>query len=496
METAPPGDASFNQPIRYDSAQDVLVDFGDGSDAHVSAQALDAMGAAYYTILAPEITSVTDEVLGDSDTTSVSSGTVSNTPISESADVTVSVDGTSMTVIYVTESPPDSDTTPGTEEAHVNTDTGEVVTGTSSSGTGSGIQVSYTYTDWTPAFDQLNQDEVDVATLSNARLNKSGIGDADELTAWASGNGIHVPFVGANAADYSSDRDYRKDMHQIAGYVPSADVSFTAHKTSDDLAAYIAGLLVTQRVWEDPSMEGRGFSGLSVNGGFNTAMIGDPETSDTFEGGMSTANSEHVGPMNVLENVQGTWVLSNDLTTLGASSEYRYLDVRRTESFVEEKATAALVSLSLDTQIPFNKRGRVMIHNELLNTLERYNTVGVYDPNSTTESTSGSDSDSDSGSGSGSDSDSDSETDSDITTATDKTSLRSKQLLKPKAANRSGPYSNLQINVPPADEIDATRRDNRIWGVIDITYRINGSVHRFELDIQTRTRSPDTTQTA
>ena len=474
-----PTNVAYNEQLIYRKASDVANDLGDGSDAHAAAQALDAMGTSQYRYIVVEQTSVSGEVIGDSDTATTSSGSVQNAPISGDEDVSVSLDGSALTTVYTTDSPPDANETPATGEAYVNTDTGEVVTSDSTSGTGAGIEVDYAYNDWTSAFAALDAEELDLATMANVHADASYIGDMDAIVTWGASNYVHATFATENGANYADDQAFLDAAQPVAAYAPSADASMTAHKASDDVASYVVGGMATQYVWADPSMEEGGYPGLSADS-IDKTLIGDPETTGTFEGGQAQSDgTEHQGAMNVLENVAGTWVLSNDLTTVGNSSAYKYLDRRRTEGFVKRKATAALVSLALRQDIPFNKRGKVLIENALRNVLGRYSTSTYSDrknrnrQRTVTERTKDIQ-----------------QSDSQSLNATVRSPLpKSGSRRSGSAYPRRGPYQELQIDVPPADQIDQSLRDNRIWGIITVTYVLNGSVHRFELDIEQRTQA-------
>jgi len=332
-------------------------------------------------------------------------------------DTTVVLDGNSQNVTAVTASPPDADGSPPSGEAYVNFDTGEVVTGDASSGSGSGIEVTYHDLSWTDAFTNISGDETDLTFLANRFITVEDIGDVDELVTWGSGNYTFTIGAVDNGNNYSSDDAYRQAAQDVSSYLVSSDLALWAHKSSDDVAAAVTGWFATQRPWQDPT-----FAEIDVSSDdIRLAEVGDPETSSTFEGG----DSNGAGPLNVLVRRQGTLVSSNDLTTAGAGSNYRYLDVRRTEGFVASEAKDSLIGLALqnsDGGIPFNDTGQVMIQNALIDRLSRYD--------------------------------------------------------YPR-----GPYTNLNIVVPSADELTQSQRANRIWGDIDVAYRVAGNVHRFRVRI-------------
>lgn len=417
-EDEPP--VGFNQPQEYRDSSNVAQDFGEGSGAHIASQQMEAAGTRQWEVVCLEETEHT-EVIGDSSSSAVSQGSVSNTPVAGSFDVQVSLDGESQNVEAVTATPVDSDGSPSSGEAYFHYDTGEVVTGDESSGTGTGIEVTYHSLSWQDTFRNIQGSETDLCLLADVHIGKSNIGDADELATWGAGN--YTFFVGAvqDGSEYATDDEYRQAAQEISSYLTSSDIALWAHKSPDDVAAAITGWLATHRPWHDPTNAEIGVTSDPIR----RAEIGNPETQGTFEGGTA---EDGAGPLNVLMRRQGVLVSSNDLTTAGSGSNYRYLDVRRTEGFVASEAEDALIGLALansDKGIPFNTAGQTMISNVLTNRLSRYDYA-------------------------------------------------------------RGPYTDLNVVVPPAEELSQDQRANRIWGEIEVEYRINGNVHRFRVQINAR----------
>lgn len=409
----------FNTPEDYRDSSNVVDDFSENSNAAVASQQLESAGTESWKVVCLEETEQT-EVVGDSASNSTSSGSVSNAPITGQFDVQVSLDGTSQNVTAVTATPPDSDDSPSSGEAYVNYDTGEVVTGDSSSGTGAGIEVTYHSLSWSDTFANIQGTESDLAFLANRFITVEDIGDVDQLVTWGSGNYTFTVGAVDNGNNYESDDAYRTAAQEVSSYLTSSDLALWAHKSGDDVAAALTGWLATHRPWHDPTFAEIGVS----SDGIRLAEVGDPESANTFEGG----NENNSGPINVLVRRQGVLVSSNDLTTAGGGSNYRYLDVRRTEGFVASEAEDALIGLALqnaDKGIPFNNTGQTMIDNALVDRLSRYD--------------------------------------------------------YPR-----GPYTDLNIIVPKAENLTQDQRANRIWGDIEVEYRINGNVHRFRVRIAAR----------
>lgn len=412
-------DIGFNTPEEYRDSAQVANDFGENSDAHIASQQLESEGTKEWHVVCLEETEHT-EVVAQSDKNSVNQGKVSNTPVTGNFEVEVTLDGKPQDVTPVAVAPPGSNNSPSSGEAFFNYDTGQVVTGDKSSGKGTGIEVTYHTTSFSDAFGNIPSDKFDLAFLANRHLDVADIGDADELITWGAGNYTFIVGATQNGNNYSDDDAFRRAAQKVSSYLVSSDFAMWAHKSADDVAAAVTGWLAIHRPWSDPTFAQIGVQSDNIR----LSEVGAPGETETFEGG----NQNGVGPMNVLVHRQGTLVSSNDLTTAGAGSNYRYLDVRRTEGFVIGEAEDALVGLALrkaDVGIPFNKEGQTMIDNTLTQTLSQYEYA-------------------------------------------------------------QGPYTDLDIVVPPATTLTQEQRANRIWGDIEISFRLNGNVHRFKVRIAAR----------
>lgn len=414
----------YNSPTRYNSPSDVADDIGQDSDAHVASQMLDTRGVYDWKVVVLEETETT-EVLGDSASTSTTTGTTSTAPLAGNFLPTVSVDGTQQTTEAVTATPPGSNTTPDSGEAYVNMDTGEVVTGDSTSGTGAGIEVTYHTLSWAEAFSNVDHYSTDIAILADVRAGREHIGDLDQLVSWGVAEYITVPFAVQNGANFATQDEARQAGTEVAAYVSSGNTPGVAHRSSDDVGASVAGLMATEQTWADPSVNGRGFPSVSQPSSYDDVQVGDPETSGTFEGGASGSGwlSEGAGPLNVLHPTQtgSTLVLSNDLSTAGSGSTYQYVDVFRTEGLADHEVKSGLEGLLLETNVNFTETGRLQINNKVDEVLAEYE-------------------------------------------------------------GDEGAYNDLEVTVPSVDALGSDQRGNRIWGPIGVQYRINGSVHRFTVN--------------
>lgn len=346
-ETAPSG-ASFGEPERYTAASDVSNDFGEDTDVHNASQVLESKGAAYWYVLVLEAVEYADESVDDGET-------VDNTPILGDHDVSTA---NGDPIEYSTEDPP---TASEDDAVAINTETGEVALGANVTG-----PVDLTY--YSADFGNLDHFTEDVNRLGMAdrRMAKEHIGVLDAANSWASANDVGMVAAGPNGDTYADDSTAMDVYHAVFGYVQSGDLMAIAHKSSDDWAAEVLGILATKDPWFDP-FYAEVEQGTSY---YRKKLIGDPSTSGTFEGG-DDANQE--GPVNVIINKAGTDVLSNSLTTAGSASDYQYFDIARTETFIAAEIERALTSARLrNDQIPFTEDGQDIIENVINDAVMEY----------------------------------------------------------------------------------------------------------------------------
>ncbi|WP_327054007.1 hypothetical protein [Halomicrococcus gelatinilyticus] len=411
----------FDNAKRYSNPTDVASDFGDGSDVHVASQALSQMGVESWVAATADEKTVSGELLGG-DASSTSTGTISNVPLHDDLSVvSVYVDGKQKTVVPKTSSPPDADGSPATDEAFVNFDTGEVVTGESTSGSGSGIEADYHYLDWTSLEAELEPLGLDLFVLADTHCERQHVGNLDELVTFAGSVDGAVVGAHANGATATDDAEALATAHDVAGAVPSGDLLMVAHKSSEDVAAYIAGQLGVNPAWFDPFWDGEGYPFDTEL--YRRSLVGDPGTSGTFEGG----DTDGSGPSNAIISVDGTLVLSNSLTTDGASSDYQYFDIGRTEAFVASEVEEALKSLRLDNdQIPFTKDGRSQILGAIRGRLQQY--VG----------------------------------------------------------SNNAPLSDLEVSAPTIDQLSDADKANRVFSGITVEGTLASNVHEFGVELNVR----------
>jgi|GEM_PF-3569980 len=414
--------AGFNTVKSYTSASDVESDFGANSDVHTASQALAEMGVESWSVIVAEEKTVTDEVVGSSDSSAVTNGTVANTPMHDDDSVIdVTVDGgSSLTKNFTTDDP--SSKSPAAGECYINTDTGEVESGDASSGSGNGIEVDYHYLDWSPVKTEIEPQGFDLVFLADTYFDVPGYGNLDEVVTWASSNDAGVVGASVNGDNESTEQDAMDIAHEVGGAVSSGYYMQVAHKSTDDVAAYIVGQLGVNEAWFDPFWDGDGYP-FATNY-YSRANVGDPASAGTFEGG-DASNQE--GATNVVISVDGTKVLSNSLTTAGSSSNYQFFDVARTESFVASEIENALTSLRLSSdQIPYTSQGRSAIIGAIQGQLQEY------------------------------------------------------------VSGQGAPLSELDITAPTIDQISDSDKANRVFPNISVTGTLAGNVHEFGVDLNVK----------
>lgn len=420
--TAAPN-AGFNNATPYSSPGDVEDDFGAGSDVLTASEALAEMGVEeWYAVQAEEL-AITGEVIGDSDTSSVDSGTVQNTPMHDDpSTVTIYLDGTELTATPKTVSPPDANESPEAGEAFYNTDTGEIVTGDTSGGSSSGIEVDYNYLDWGSVKTAIQSLGLDVFTLADTQFGRAGVGNLSELVSYADSVDGAVVGASVNGNDVSSEQEAMDIAHEVGGYVPSGSYLQIAHKSGEDVASYVAGQLGVNRPWFDPFWDGDGYPFATEY--YSRSLVGDPGSAGTFEGG---DQANQAGATNVIISVDGTQVLSNSLTTAGVSSNYRYFDVGRTESFIASEVQNALKSLRLKSdQIPYTQQGRSLVLGTIRGELQEY------------------------------------------------------------VNGRGSPLSSVKVTAPTIDQITDTDKANRTFPNLTVEGTLAGNVHEFSVALNIR----------
>lgn len=446
-------DPDYNEPRVYDSSASVEGDFGSQSDVYAASEEIEALGADQWWVVMLETTEHS-EVLGSSDTESISEGTVSTTPIRGGVgNITVTLDGTELDPVPVTASPP---TQPEASEAAINFDTGEVHTGESSSGADQGIEVTYETLSWDAAKPEMTAGDFDLAVLADTHADRSYIGELDDLVQWGETEDVSMVVAYDNGDNYADDQEALNAAHDIGAYVPSGNVLPIAHKASDDVASAVCGRLATKEPWFNPYLDGSADYTFSMSQ-YRRSLIGGPEQPGTFEGG----NADGEGPTNVLHTEMGVQILSNSISTAGESSNYQFFDVSRTESFIVRETKLALRSLRLrrDT-IPFAPVGKTLIENALRKTLNPYvaasgRALSQQEIRQLRQSLQNGDGSSDS------------------------------PVPTTRATNSEAnvPLSQLEIHVPQYDELSQQARANRSWEGIQITAQLAGNAHTFSVEL-------------
>lgn len=448
-------DPLYNQPKAFTTSEQVAAEWGENSDAATAASKIDAKGVEAWWVVMADTDSYDAELIADSDTTSVQTGTVANTPIRGGVDnITVMLDGDEQTVVPTVESPPQ---TPDSGEVAINFDTGELATGDSSSGAGTGIEVTYETLHWQALETELAAHSLDLAVFADVHADKSYIGDLDELLAFAESESMSVVAAYENGGTYASHEAAMDAYHDIGSYLPSKAFLPLGHMSSSDVAAEQAGRLAVKQPWFDPMWDA-GANYSFATSYFREALIGEPGKPQTFEGG----DADETGPVNVFKSEAGVTLLSNSLTTAGAGSNYQYFDVFRSETFIAEEVENALTQLRMrNEQIPFAPNGRTLIRDAIQSRLRQYVTSGQVqqiqlDRKSEEEEEEGDQSE-------------------------------QREVQSQTATRRAGaPLSDLQIRVPSHRELAQTNRQNRVWSGIRIEGTLASNAHTFgvTLDVQ------------
>ena len=406
-ETEPPN-AAFGESNRYQDSSQVAEDYGEGSDVHVASEAIQEMGAENWRVMVAQEQTVSAETVNDGETLA-NTPVYGDTPVSSAGDETIE---------FTTGLP--SDENPEAGVVLINPATGEVAIGDSTS-----VDLDYSYVEW--PFAQIPND-VDVIGFADTGITRQHYGDLSELDTYATGAGQAVVAAYEDGREYADEDEALAMMQDVGSAVPSNSLLTIAHKSSADVGSYVLGLEAVQqpwlsKMWDDAPQ-------IPVNTDYYSgAIIGDPATPGTLEGGISASaasndQEEGMGATNVLISVAGVQVVSNWQTTAGPGSPYQYFDIYRTEQFARSEIQRAIRTLKLNNdQIPFAPVGRTIIESGLSEVFDNV-TGGVEDP-----------------------------------------------------------FASVDVRVPQWDELTEEQRANRRWEGIDIDARLTGDVHQFGITL-------------
>lgn len=347
-----PNNASFGELNRYASAGAVADDYGADTDAATAADALAQMGASYWYVLAVEAVEQTEE-LADGSTTELT-----ETPVLGTPEPTTGGDES----IGFTTGLGEASNLDESDDVVINTSSGEAY-----QNTGSPLQLTY-YTADFGSFEKLANNGINRMGVGNRKFGVENIGVLDEMVSFASSAEIGVVAAGIDGREAVDDDTALTEYQETFSFVPSGDLLAVAHKSADAVESYILGQLAINDPWFDPFYDGDGYPFATDY--YERALVGDPATPGTFEGGTTEAEN---GNVNVVISKGGTQVLSNSITTAGASSNYQFFDVARTQDFLAAEVRRALTSLRLSQdQIPFTAKGRAQIQNVIQDTVSQY----------------------------------------------------------------------------------------------------------------------------
>ncbi len=397
-DSSPPS-AELGVAERYSDSGTVADDYGDTSKVAISSSAVQEMGVSEWYVLVLEEIAVTGESLSDN-----GMGTLKNFPILGEPEPSVATGEIS----YVAGTP-DNTITTGVE---LNPDTGDYYNAES------GNTIDYSYADWGGLTDAFKGLGINLPIMADKKYDVKDVGTLDEIVGWADKNRAATIAPSVNGALYQDEQKPLSIAHEVNGYVPNGNCLGVAHKSSADVGAYIAGQASVNDPWFDVFYDGDGYPFDTEY--YRAVNVGDPGTPETFEGG----DENSAGPTNVIINKAGINVLSNSLSTAGASSSYAFWDIKRTQNYAEAQIETALDGLRLgEDRIPFTEEGRLLIQSALGGAFTGL-VGGVNDP-----------------------------------------------------------FSEVNINVPPVESLTQSNKANRVYEGITVDATLSGNVHQFTLNL-------------
>lgn len=354
---------SANVVKKYRRASDVAVDHGDGSALHTGAKAALANGLpSVFLVGVTESNAV--ETSGDSaavtDSDDADANPLANLPATLVN--SVSVDGTSNTIVYVSGDPL-VDTVPA-DTIHINMKTGAWKVGTATSGSGAGVVIDYDYHDWDSAFNQLDLESIEYYVPAGMTFNEQNFGVYDHFVTHAASSNKLV----AGAYDSAVAP---ADVSDVTNAIRSGRLKLLGAHYSGDLVSAFAGAAANRGV-NATSKEQLAPAGVTYTDTYTLSDFGAEETpaSGTFH---------FMGANAVFRDRGGSYRISNDRAATGLTDFERFHSTRRSVRYVDNNLNEDLLALrrGSGTAIPYTAAGFAAIEASINATLRRMRTQGI-----------------------------------------------------------------------------------------------------------------------
>lgn len=325
------GTASDNEVKLLDNLSDVSTYFGGSGDIYAAATKIFAQGVRQIYCVRADKTAVVGETV-----TKGSVQILANFPVHGKDGVTIAA----TTIEYTTGVPTD----PGASKAMVNTKTGQIWI----NGAGP-ASVDYNYMDWNSVFTALQDYSIDLVAFAEYTATEQNYGDLDAVQDLIDTN-RYVTCFAAKKSDTPANV-----VTMMANY-NSRNVMAIAHKSDDDVGAAVVGRMAVVEPWD--KMLWKEISGITTDYYLKSEVT-------TFE----------TGKVNVVITRGGADRASDGLTTAGG--DYKFIDITRTQYYLEGEITTNLGNLIQSTRVPYTVQGIQSVQTVIENACEAAVAVGA-----------------------------------------------------------------------------------------------------------------------
>jgi len=317
------GSAADNTPMELSNLTDVSTYFGGTSDIYLAAVELFAQGVASAYFVRATNTDVAAEAV-----TMGSLQTLTNFPV---AGVTAPVIA-AHTIEYTSGVPTD----PGASKAMINTLTGKIWVNVGGGGT---VNIAYSYTDWTTLITALEDLNIDIAMLAMSPITYLFYGD------WYTMINSYLDVsrvIGVGMGGWTGSESVADISDPITEFTTRHLVAFAHQDDTQDVAAMMAGVLSGVVPWD--KLMWKTVTGVEMDAYFSKSNVA------TFE----------ADNINVIINKSDLDRASDGLTR-GTGTLYEYVDIVRSQYYLEELIIDRLSDLIAGTHIQYTPSGIALV---------------------------------------------------------------------------------------------------------------------------------------
>lgn len=368
---------SANVVKKYRRASDVAADHGTNSRLHLGAKA--AFDSGQTAVLTVGVAAVAGgpftETYGDGGAADQSddgdADPLANAPIT--GVTAVSRDGVNILAgVRFTSGDPFT-STPGAAEIVINPKTGHWKLGTSTTGSGAGLVITYESSDWDAAFEALDAEQYDYHVPAGYALNAQNFGIFDAFVSHGT-TAKKMTAAGLDSGVFPEDIDGTGgDLFNITHIDNPRLYPVLAAYYTGDMTSAAAAAATTRRVNATLKRQ-TAPTGVTYTGHYKRAQFGDEVTP-------TTQTFHYLGVNAVFRDRGGTYRISNDRARVGLTDFYRFGSTMRSRLFVENRCEEDVSAAreSSGTALPFTEAGLAAVQSVLLGSLGFCRDEGIID---------------------------------------------------------------------------------------------------------------------